>query len=215
MSIEHILFDVADTLLHTPDLVVVLDEVLREAGFSVPRVEIRRRHKMTREAVLFPHAPDRSFYEQFNARFLESLGISPTTELVGRIHERCSNLRWTPHEDVESLAALSQPLGILSNWDRSLNERLSQTLGRTFSPIIGSEAMDLAKPDPRIFEHAAEACGVDARRIAYIGDSVRLDMAPARRVGMRAILVDRFNFFPWVARDRVTSLGALPPLFLQ
>jgi len=58
-----------------------------------------------------------------------------------------------------------------------------------FSGIAGVE-----KPDPRIYEAALEAAGgVAPAEALHIGDSLRKDYAPARSLGMHALLLDRFG----------------------
>ena len=58
-----------------------------------------------------------------------------------------------------------------------------------FSGIVGVE-----KPDPRIYEAALEAAGgVAPGEALHIGDSLRKDYAPARSLGMHALLLDRFR----------------------
>ena len=57
-----------------------------------------------------------------------------------------------------------------------------------FSGIEGIE-----KPDPRIYELALERAGnIAPEETLHIGDSMRKDYLPAKSVGMRALLVDRF-----------------------
>ncbi|KAL6888755.1 hypothetical protein ACP4OV_009781 [Aristida adscensionis] len=74
------------------------------------------------------------------------------------------------------LSSPSPPKG--SEWDFGV-----------FSGVAGVE-----KPDPRIYEAAlAAAGGVAPAAALHIGDSLRKDYAPARGVGMHALLLDRFG----------------------
>jgi FMN phosphatase YigB (HAD superfamily) len=60
-----------------------------------------------------------------------------------------------------------------------------------FSGVVGVE-----KPDPRIYEVAlrqAAGGGVAPGEALHIGDSLRKDYAPARSLGMHALLLDRFQ----------------------
>lgn len=58
-----------------------------------------------------------------------------------------------------------------------------------FSGVVGVE-----KPDPRIYEAALEAAGgVAPAEALHVGDSLRTDYAPARSLGMHALLLDRFG----------------------
>jgi putative hydrolase of the HAD superfamily len=89
------------------------------------------------------------------------------------------------------------PLGIISNWDTSIHAHVRERLvGLNFDHIIGSSGSALEKPDRRIYELALDRAGVSAAEVLYVGDSIRLDVAPAMAVGMKAILIDRDGLFP-------------------
>ncbi len=60
------------------------------------------------------------------------------------------------------------------------------SLGRFFEVLVGSDDVDIHKPEPFPLLYAAEQMGVDPRRCAYVGDSPH-DMAAARAAGMVAI----------------------------
>ena len=60
--------------------------------------------------------------------------------------------------------------------------------------ILISDELGIAKPDPRFFDAVAQAAGVRPNRLAYVGDRVDNDVLPAKRAGMKAVLVRRG---PW------------------
>ena len=88
----------------------------------------------------------------------------------------------------------------------SLFDKLADLLPFDFKWTIGSADFGAAKPDPALFRHAIEQCGHDAERILFVGDSIRLDVAPAREVGMQSVLIDRHGLFPYFGEHRITSL---------
>lgn len=65
------------------------------------------------------------------------------------------------------------------------------TLARRFRAIVISAELGIAKPDPRIFEHAVRAIGARTEEAVMIGDSLSRDIAGARGAGLRSIWVDR------------------------
>ena len=86
--------------------------------------------------------------------------------------------------------------------------------------IVISEDIGVEKPDPAFFAAVADIAGVEPERIAYVGDRVDNDVTPARRAGMRAVLVRRG---PWghlqaewpqaaEAAHVIDALTELPPL---
>ena len=60
--------------------------------------------------------------------------------------------------------------------------------------IVISDDIGVHKPDPAFFATVADVAGVEPARLAYVGDRVDNDIVPARRAGMRAVLVRRG---PW------------------
>jgi FMN phosphatase YigB (HAD superfamily) len=60
--------------------------------------------------------------------------------------------------------------------------------------IIDSDVVGVAKPNPKIFEHALPFFeGIDRSRIAYVGDSVTMDVEGSTAAGLIPVLVDPFN----------------------
>jgi putative hydrolase of the HAD superfamily len=81
-----------------------------------------------------------------------------------------------------------------------------------FDAEVFSNAVGLAKPDPRIYLHCCELLGVEPGEAVFVGDGANDELDGARRVGMKAILIHRPGedpFWPEV-RDwdgpRVTSI---------
>lgn len=57
--------------------------------------------------------------------------------------------------------------------------------------VIASGAVGVAKPDPRIFQHACELFGVAPAETAYIGDRLRTDAIGAADAGLTGVWIDR------------------------
>ena len=75
--------------------------------------------------------------------------------------------------------------------------------------VVDSHVVGVAKPDPRIFAPALAALGTPPERVAYIGDSVTMDVNGARAAGLRPVLLDPFDDHPWADHDRIVSLDEL------
>jgi putative hydrolase of the HAD superfamily len=76
--------------------------------------------------------------------------------------------------------------------------------------VIDSHVVGVAKPDPAIFDRALEYFAeLERDRIAYIGDSVKMDVLGARAAGLHPILVDPFDDHPGADFDRIRSLTDL------
>jgi putative hydrolase of the HAD superfamily len=105
-------------------------------------------------------------------------------------------LEFTPYPDaLEGLADLRERghrLVVVSNWDCSLPDWLGPTgLLDLVDGVVTSADAGAAKPDPAVFRKALELAGVDGTGAVHVGDSLDNDVAGARALGLRAILVQR------------------------
>jgi putative hydrolase of the HAD superfamily len=79
-------------------------------------------------------------------------------------------------------------LAVVSNFYGNLDRVLIEGgLAQYVDAIIDSSRVGCFKPDPRIFETALNALGIDASNAVMVGDSLDKDCAPARRLGMRTV----------------------------
>jgi putative hydrolase of the HAD superfamily len=82
--------------------------------------------------------------------------------------------------------------------------------GVTMRCVVDSTVVGVAKPDPAIFEHAAiHFPGVPREAIAYVGDSVTMDVAGATAAGLHPILLDPFDDHAGADFERIRSLAEL------
>src|SRR5208282_2372303 len=85
-------------------------------------------------------------------------------------------------------------LGVISNFDYRLYRIIDGLdLSRYFDSITISSEAGYAKPRREVYEAALSRAGAAAHDAMHIGDSERLDFAPAAAVGMAAVLIDREN----------------------
>jgi putative hydrolase of the HAD superfamily len=81
-------------------------------------------------------------------------------------------------------------LGIVANQPQAARERLARAgIGDLFDYQGLSSLTGFSKPDPRAFQAAADALGVPAAACIMVGDRIDNDMAPAKALGMAAILL--------------------------
>ncbi|MGD0390378.1 MAG: HAD family hydrolase [Tepidisphaeraceae bacterium] len=92
---------------------------------------------------------------------------------------------------LDELSSRGLPMAVVSNWAPSLPEFLDHHgLKCYFDPIVYSAQDGIHKPDHRIFQRALDALGTPAGRAIFIGDDPKLDIAPARDLGMQTINFD-------------------------
>jgi FMN phosphatase YigB (HAD superfamily) len=207
--IRAVFFDVANTLLDKPELYPNILKVLSRHGYSVDIVMLARRHRLLSEFMDFPDKTSRGFYDQFNSQLLLALGIIPTAPLLDDVFQACTYLPWREFEDVVALREIALPKGVISNWDKSLPDKLRDLVRLDFQWILGSELMMVRKPQPAFYEYAIKASGFNADEILYIGDSLKLDVQPANILGIRTVLIDRLDLYPFATVPRIRDFNEL------
>jgi FMN phosphatase YigB (HAD superfamily) len=78
--------------------------------------------------------------------------------------------------------------------------------------MLFSDALQIAKPHPRIFEAALNALGVEARECVFVGDNPHTDIAGAQSVGIFAIQIGNKQRDGVTPNARIESLDELIPL---
>lgn len=92
---------------------------------------------------------------------------------------------------LELLAEAGAKLGVISNWDESLEGILERAgLARYLEVVVSSSRIGCAKPDARIFRAALEEAGVAPEHAWHVGDDLEADARGAIAAGMRAVLLD-------------------------
>lgn len=194
-EIKYIYFDVAGTLLHKPVFYTTVLSVLKEAVYGTTLQDLKLKHKILSETIHFPDRTDRDFYKMFNTELLFSLGILPDDALLTKVFESCTYLPWEKFDDTTILSELSLPLGVASNFNSTLKEKLNGFFGPIFTDVLVSEEVGVAKPSLEFYKKAIEASGVSPENILYIGDSPKLDVMPAIALSMKPLLIDRDGIF--------------------
>jgi FMN phosphatase YigB (HAD superfamily) len=89
-----------------------------------------------------------------------------------------------------ALRAAGFRLGIAGNQPHGVAEAL-MALGLGADFVATSAQWGVAKPEAGFFTRVADSAGAPPARIAYVGDRLDNDVAPARAAGMRALFVPR------------------------
>jgi FMN phosphatase YigB (HAD superfamily) len=118
---------------------------------------------------------------------------------------------------LHELAESGVRLGIISNADGLIGQRLAEAgilqvgpgVGVEVECVIDSGAVGVMKPDPRIFDLALDAMGIDASDAWYVGDMPGIDVVGARKAGLTPVLMDPYALHLDADYDRVSSLEEL------
>jgi 2-haloalkanoic acid dehalogenase type II len=193
--VKLVMVDCYGTMLHPPDIDAAITESLRQYY----DVEVIKEAFHNLRAELTPELK-RSFISQ-RCRFdviigqlLRKLRLSASLQAVVSANVMDSFAEAPAYTDsAASLLKLAScvTLAVVTNGDEQPVRSALRQLPAVFRDITTSEAARCYKPDSRIFEYALSRSGIDPSSVMVIGDDPDRDCAPARKLGMYAIQIDR------------------------
>lgn len=204
-STTHIVFDAANTLIHKPEVWVGWSNTLTEFGHSIDVDQIKQNHKLVSEVIKFPDVTSADFYKEFNAEVMLSLGVVPTDDILDTLFKKCSYLPWEPFDDIGALKELDIKMSVISNFSKKLRDLLPEKIDVEFEHIVISQELGDAKPSLGFYKQAFEIIGEKPENILYIGDSLKLDIIPAGKLGVHGVLIDRDQVYPEGTKNRISS----------
>ena len=99
---------------------------------------------------------------------------------------------------LERLRAAGFQLAVVSNSEGTIEQMLTEIeLRDLFDAVVDSAVVGVTKPEPRIFQIALDRLGVSPADALMVGDSPSADVGGARNAGIRAALIDPYDFYPW------------------
>ena len=161
----------------------------------------------------------------YDEAYVRSVGVEVTAvEFAARLLNTCrvpDLWRWPIPESAAAmprLYAAGVPLGVVSNAAGQVAAMLERVRicqvgdgpGTPVRCVIDSHHVGVAKPDPAIFMFAARHFdGIERDRIAYVGDSVTMDIQGATAAGLHPVLLDPYDDHRGAPFDRIASLADL------
>jgi putative hydrolase of the HAD superfamily len=205
LNIAFVWFDIGYTLLYM-QREITYQQALRDFGIEATLSDIEKEFHLTdklfmREYPGFFMQPREVFMPVYlgimNYRFGLSVNPCELDACWEAIKKKVDNY-WLPFSGVKDvlveLKRRSIGLGVISNWDCTARDILSNTgLVDFFDHLIISCEVDCSKPDARIFNLALQKASVEARRCIYIGDNYYDDCIGSRKVGMNPLIINRFG----------------------
>ncbi len=228
--IEVVFFDAGETLLRPhPSFAELFAQVCTGEGVEVSAADVREVQER-----LAPHLVDiaeetgvenpslspegsRTFWTYLYRRFLEELGLRGDA-LADRLYAVFSDSSsYKLFDDVlpalDDLRRRGYRLAVISNFEEWLQEMLIELeVGDIFETSVISGVEGVEKPDTRIYELALTRMDVAPDDAVHVGDSISLDVEPARAAGIHVILVDRVGRYPDAECLKISSLAELPGL---
>lgn len=163
-----------------------------------------------------------SDWSVYNVAYVESVGVHPAdVEEASMVLDRTRSAwlwRYALDDSVRALRTLHElevPIGVVSNATGQIEAVLARSKvcqvgdghGVPVRIVVDSHVVGIAKPDPRIFDFGLEALpGIDRSRVAYVGDSVTMDVGGARNAGLLPVLLDPYDDHDGADFLRIQSL---------
>jgi HAD superfamily hydrolase (TIGR01509 family) len=216
-----VLLDALGTLVELQSPAPRLQRLLAERGFEVDEERAAQGFAVEIGYYLQHHleGSDRERLDNLRDRCAEAMRTA--LDLPGLDHAQAreamlGSLEFKPFPDaLPALARLAEDghvVVIVSNWDCSLPDWLGPTgLLDHVAGVVTSADAGAAKPDRRIFERGLALAGARPEEAVHVGDSVENDVAGARALGIRPVLVARDGAAP-EGVEAVGSLAELPAL---
>ncbi len=202
---DAILFDAGGVLV-LPDPAVI-GPLLAPYGASTDVTVHRRAHYAGMKAKSDRSEPEHS-WDAYDVAYVAAVDVDPVdleeAAFVLGLTRSPWLWRWMIPESRVALEALSRagvPMGVVSNASGQIESTLRREVCQVgpgdhveMRCIVDSHVVGVAKPDPAIFDHAlAHFAEFDRSRVAYVGDSVTMDVGAASAAGLHPILLDPYD----------------------
>jgi REG-2-like HAD superfamily hydrolase len=209
-DLKAVLFDAGNTLIWLDHPYIV--ELLREHGVETTMEGLMEAEygakllmdQMARDTTTDERTRGKVFFAEIFRRVGVAEGdFAPVAQRMFARHAEKNlwgNVRERTAETLDELRRRGYRLGVISNADGRAEEALDAVgLRPHFELVVDSGLVGIDKPDPRIFQLAAERMGVQPHEAVYVGDIYEIDVLGARTAGMQAILID--PLWKWEDRD--------------
>ena len=160
------------------------------------------------------------FYYNFNHSLLSFLGMSDVLD-PAELHDYFlkNSQHWELKDNFIKQATFIKNQGfkisLLSNFDSRLIDVLKKmNIVNMFDSIFISQDVGMEKPNLQFFELPLEQHNIEPKNSFFLGDSFLLDYVPASKMGMKAILLDENNNYPYVS-SRIRSIGSLSEIIFD
>ena len=218
---DAVLFDAGGVLV-LPDPTVIAP-LLAYYGGATSIDAHRRAHYVAMKAKSDVGASETA-WAPYNDAYVAAIGVRPGDRSeAANVFDGARHAplwRWMIPETrgaLDALAAAGVPMGVVSNASGQIEGILVREICQVgpgehveMRCIVDSHLVGVAKPDPAIFDHAlAHFAEFDRSRIAYVGDSVTMDIGAAAAAGLHPILLDPYDDHAGADFERIRSVADL------
>lgn len=189
-----------------------------------PTVERHRRAHYAGMKAKSDSDADEHSWDSYGRVYLTTIGVDDRflDEANGAFHHTLNAWlwRWMIPESrtaLDRLADAGVPMGVVSNASGQIHDVLVREICQigpgphvAMRCIVDSHIVGVAKPDPTIFDHALpHFAEFERSRIAYVGDSVTMDIGAASGAGLHPILIDPYDDHDGASFERIRAVSDL------
>jgi len=144
-----------------------------------------------------------NFYIEYATMILKGAGVQIGRGAALQILAKIQKQKWEFEAYDDALPTLKDLkgrgliLGIISNVVQDMESTYTELGLQPYLDFkVTSAEVGCDKPNPAIFQAALNKAQVQPEEVIYIGDQYDLDIVGSRGIGMKALLIDRNNYFP-------------------
>jgi HAD superfamily hydrolase (TIGR01549 family) len=155
-----------------------------------------------------------SFYVEYITRILGGAGVEIGRDAALQILAKIREYKWEfkVYDDALSTLQILKKrgliLGLISNVAQDMESTYTKLgLQQYLNFKVTSAEVGHDKPRPEIFLAALKKAAVKPEEALFVGDQYQIDIVGARGVGIKALLIDRNDYFPDITDcPRIRSL---------
>lgn len=195
MQIKAVCFDLYSTLAYVAEPVSdkSASDFLVSRGYEVYPQALHAAWQYV-SFVDYPKYGSRNWSTQIQ-RVLQRLSIKADKETLTELARLYESAKWTRFPDVEDAVKKAKKLGlrtaIVTTIARFKFKEALRPILTKIDVLADGYTFHCEKSNPRIYLKTLEALNVDASEAVMVGDDMDLDIRLPKRLGMKAILLDR------------------------
>ena len=143
-----------------------------------------------------------NFYIEYVTRILGGAGVEIGRDKALQILAKIRENKWEFRVYDDTLSTLKEidkrglTLGLISNVVQDMESTYTELGLQPYLDFkVTSAEVGYDKPRPEIFMAALKKAKVKSKEAIYVGDQYDVDIIGARGVGIKAVLIDRNNYF--------------------